>query len=105
MDRSPRSLAVPWGDPALRTLASTPAAALGPVVDVDLLLAHVPLDELLVLDHIFAHRYLLLNYGALLDDDLFFGHQHKELVLADLSLCGMPALDRHPLDVHLLTPL
>src|SRR5215212_9447404 len=104
MERSPRSSSVLAEGPALRTLASAPAA-LGPVVYVDLLLAHVPLDSLLVLDHVLAHPYLLLNHGALLDDDLFFGHRHTELVLADLGLRGLLALDRHPLDALLLGPL
>src|SRR5215203_2317699 len=104
MERSPRSSSVLAEGPALRTLASAPAA-LGPVVYVDLLLAHVPLDRLLVLDHVLAHPYLLLNHGTLLDDDLFFDHRHKELVLADLGLRGLLALDRHPLDAHLLALL
>src|SRR5215203_4834852 len=95
MERSPRSSSVLAEGPALRTLASAPAA-LGPVVYVDLLLAHVPLDRLLVLDHVLAHPYLLLNHGTLLDDDLFFDHRHKELVLADLGLRGLLALDGHP---------
>src|SRR5215217_2226396 len=85
-------------------LASTPAA-LGSVVNVHLLLTHVPLDDLFVLDHILAHPYLLLDHEALLDNDLLLGHRHKELVLADLGLGGIPPVDRHPLDVHLLAPL
>src|SRR5215217_4659562 len=80
-------------------LASTPAA-LGSIVDVHLLLAHVPLDDLFVLDHVLAHPYLLLNHGALLDDDLLLAHRHKELLLADLGLRGFPTLDWHPFDAH-----
>src|SRR5919107_594463 len=104
MERSPRSSSDLAGGPPPRPLASAPAA-LGPIVYVDLLLAHVPLDRLLILDHVLAHPYLLLNHGTLLDDDLFFGHRHKELVLADLGLRGLLALDRHPLDAHLLALL
>src|SRR5215216_2873760 len=84
-------------------LASTPAA-LGSIVDVHLLLAHVPLDDLFVLDHVLAHPYLLLNHGALLDD-LLLAHRHKELLLADLGLRGFPTLDWHPFDAHFLAPL
>src|SRR5215203_2528217 len=67
-------------------LASTPAA-LGSIVDVHLLLAHVPLDDLFVLDHVLAHPYLLLNHGALLDD---------ALLLAPLGHPDALAVGPHP---------
>ena len=50
----------------------------GSVVDVHRLLAHLPLDDLLILKHVLAHSYLLLNHGAL-RDDLLFGRRHKNL--------------------------
>src|ERR687893_2524441 len=91
-------------------LVSTPWATLSAarggrlVIDVDLFLAHVLLDDLLVLDDVLADSQLFLDHRTLLDDDLFLGHRHHDLVLADLGLRGLPTLDRHPLDADLLVP-
>src|SRR5215204_4049507 len=41
--------------------------------------------------------YVFLDYGPLLDDNLVLGHRHSNLVLADLCLRSLSALDRHPL--------
>src|ERR671911_698024 len=56
------------------------------------------------LDAVFADPPLLLDHGALLGEALFLGHRHRDLVLADLRLRGLPALDRHPLHADLFVP-
>src|SRR5215212_7439512 len=61
-------------------------------------------DYLFVLDGVLANPYLFLDYRAFLDDDLILGHRHSDLVLADLSLRSLSALDRHPLYADLLVP-
>src|SRR5918995_6958807 len=69
-----------------RCSARSPNRSLGPILYVDLLLAHVLLNNLLVLDSVLADPKLLLDHGALLGDDLFLYHRHRDLVLADLRL-------------------
>src|SRR5829696_6974215 len=81
------------------------SAMIGLIVDLDLLLADVPLYYLLFLDDLLAQVDLLLGNGALLDDDFFLDDGHKELLLADLALRRLPALNGHPIYVHLLAPL
>jgi hypothetical protein len=46
--------------------------------------------------------YLFLDHRALLNNDLVLGHRHSDLVLADLGLRGLPALNRYPLNGDLL---
>ena len=57
--------------PMLAVPSTATYASLGLVVDLDLFLTHVPLYDLLVLDDLLAHPYLLLNHRPLLHDDLF----------------------------------
>src|SRR5215210_1361449 len=87
-----------------RLSSTLPLAALGClVVYVDLLAPYVLLDDLLFLYSILAHPDLLLGHWTLLGYDLFLGHRHAYLVLADLGLRDLPAfLDRHPLHADLL---
>src|SRR5215203_7257976 len=79
-----------------------PPPRCGGVLYVYLLAPYVLLDYLLVLDGVLANPYLFLDHRALLSDDLLLGHRHGDLVLADLCLRGLPALDRHPLYADLL---
>src|SRR5215207_157214 len=79
-----------------------PPPRCGCVLYVYLLAPYVLLDYLLVLDGVLANPYLFLDHRALLGDDLLLGHRHGDLVLADLCLRGLPALDRHPLYADLL---
>src|SRR5829696_211298 len=76
---------------------SSPPPRRGSVLYVYLLAPYVLLDYLLVLDNVLANSQLFLDYGPLLDDNLVLGHRHSNLVLADLCLRSLSALDRHPL--------
>src|SRR5215210_7434200 len=89
----PSLVSTPWATlsaapprlvPETRVAAS--AARGGGIFDVYLLLADVLLDDLLVLADVLADPQLLLDHRTLLDDDLFLGHRHHDLVLADLGL-------------------
>jgi hypothetical protein len=113
-DPPPRSLACfsSGGTYLPRRLASSSASCprgpprrSGLVLYVDLFLAHVLLYYLFVLDGVLAHPYLLLDHRALLGDDLFLGHRHRDLFLADLGLRRLPALHGHALDADLFAPL
>src|SRR4028118_1515698 len=81
------------------------SATLSLIIDVDLLLANVPLDDLLVLHDLLAQADLLLYHRSLLHHNLFLQKWHHELVFADLGFGRLPRLHEHPLDAHLLTPL
>src|SRR5215207_5874284 len=87
----PALVSTPWATlpaapPRLvpETSVAASAARGGGVLDVYLLLADVLLDDLLALDHVLANPDLLLDHRTLLDDDLFLGHRHHDLVLANL---------------------
>src|SRR5215213_445123 len=97
-------LAVPL---LLRCQRPLPAAL---VVYLDLFLAQVHLEDLLVLHNPLAQPDLLLEHDALGDHDLLLEDLQDHLVLADVLLggtAGLPGLPhcRHPLDVYLLAPL
>src|SRR5215204_3316623 len=80
---------------------SSPPPRRGSVLYVYLLAPYVLLDYLLVLDDVLANSQLFLDYGPFLDDNLILGHRHRNLVLADLCLRSLSALDRHPLHADL----
>src|SRR5215203_3509176 len=80
---------------------SSPPSRRGRVLYVYLLAPYVLLDYLLVLDDVLANSQLFLDYGPFLDDNLILGHRHSNLVLADLCLRSLSALDRHPLHADL----
>src|SRR5215203_3506267 len=80
---------------------SSPPPRRGSVLYVYLLAPYVLLDYLLVLDDVLANSQLFLDYGPFLDDNLVLGHRHRNLVLADLGLRSLSALDRHPLHANL----
>jgi hypothetical protein len=82
--------------------ATAAASGGGLVDDVDLFLAHVRLDYLLVLDDVLADAQLLLDHGALLDHYLFLDYRHHDLVVADLYPRRVPGDDRHLIDADLL---
>src|SRR4051794_34272438 len=84
----------------LATPSTATHASLGLVVDIDLLLAHVPLDDLLVLGNLLAQADLLLDHRPLLHDDLFFQERHDELVFANLGFGGLLALHAHLFSPH-----
>src|SRR5215217_8277337 len=80
------------------------------IVYLDLYLAQVHLEDLLVLHNPLAQPDLLLEHDALGDHDLLLEDLQDHLVLADVLLsgtAGLPSLPhcRHPLDVYLLAPL
>src|SRR5215204_712692 len=102
---SPRALFLRspfWLGTLSRFPCSSPPSRGGRVLYVYLLTPDVLLDYLLVLDGVLAHPYLFLDHGPLLDDNLVLGHRHSNLVLTDLGLRGLPALNRYPLDTYLL---
>src|SRR5215207_5259651 len=78
-----------------------PPPRCGGVLYVYLLAPYVLLDYLFVLDGVLANPYLFLDHRALLDDNLVLGHRHLDLVLTDLCLRSLSALDRHPLYANL----
>src|SRR5215210_2435588 len=80
---------------------ATAPFARGGVIDVDLFLADVLLDDLLILHGLLADPQLLLDHGALFGHDLFLDHRHRDLVVADLGP-GALLVHRHPLDGDLL---
>src|SRR5215216_1860146 len=88
----------------VKVRAAASATRGGRVFDVDLFLADILLDDLLVLDHVLANPQLFLDHRMLLDHNLFLNHRHTDLVLADLGLRNLPPLYRHPLDGDLLVP-
>src|SRR5215216_4011977 len=88
----------------VKVRAAASATRGGRVFDVDLFLADILLDDLLVLDHVLANPQLFLDHRMLLDHNLFLNHRHTDLVLADLGLRSLPPLYRHPLDGDLLVP-
>src|SRR5215207_7317380 len=102
----------PWAIRLLPLLRQGPLRVTSPalIVYLDLFLAQVHLDDLLVLHNPLAQPDLLLQDDALGDYDLLFEDLQDHLVLADISLrgpAGFPglALHRHPLDAYLLAPL
>src|SRR5215211_6917689 len=70
----------------VKVRAAASATRGGRVFDVDLFLADILLDDLLVLDHVLANPQLFLDHRMLLDHNLFLNHRHTDLVLADLGL-------------------
>src|SRR5215203_3476359 len=101
-----------WAIRLLPLLRQGPLRAASPalIVYLDLFLAQVHLDDLLVLHNPLAQPDLLLQDDALGDYDLLFEDLQDHLILADISLrgpAGFPglALHRHPLDAYLLAPL
>src|SRR5829696_10108500 len=101
-----------WAIRLLPLLRQGPLRVASPalIVYLDLFLAQVHLDDLLVLHNPLAQPDLLLEHDALGDDDLLFEDLQDHLILADISLggpAGFPglALHRHPLDAYLLAPL
>src|SRR5919112_3248641 len=92
-------------------LRERPLGAVSPtlIVYLDLFLAQVHLDGLLVPGDPLAQPDFLLEHDALGDHDLLLEDLQDHLVLADVGLCG-PAgllglsLYRHPLDLYLLAP-
>src|SRR5215204_6425056 len=101
---SPRALFLRspfWLGTLSRFPCSSPPSRGGRVLYVYLLAPYVLLDYLLVLDGVLAHPYLFLDHGPLLDDNLVLSHRHSNLVLADLCLRSLSALDRHPLHADL----
>src|SRR5215210_1182653 len=65
-----------------------PRVAAGLVDDLDLLLAHVFLDDLDVLDDLLVDADLLLDHGPLLYNDLFLHHGNHDLFFPDLRYGG-----------------
>src|SRR5918993_3077596 len=101
-----------WAMRLLPLLRQGPLRAASPalIVYLDLFLAQVHLDDLLVLHNPLAQPDLLLEHDALGDHDLLFEDLQDDLVLADIGLrgpAGLPGLafHRHPLDLYLLAPL
>src|SRR5215207_8164451 len=103
---STRWATLPTATPRLvvKVRVAAHATSGGSIVDLDLFLADVLLNDLLVLDDVLAHPDLLLDHGALLDHDLFLYYRHGDLIVADLGLRSLPPLYRHPLDGDLLVP-
>src|SRR5215211_134312 len=66
------------------------ASTLGLVLYLYLLAPYVFLDDLRVLYNVLADANLFFGHWALADDDLFLGHRHHDLVLADLGLRSVP---------------
>ena len=89
----------------LEVRIAAPGTGGGLVLYIDLLLAQVHLDDLFVLDYLFAQPDLLLEYRPFGDHDLLFEDLHDYLFLTDLGLGGLPTVPRHPLDLDLLALL
>src|SRR5215216_3542208 len=71
------------------------------VVYVDLFLADIFLDDLLILDDVLTDPQLLLDHRPLLGYDFFLDHWNADLVVADLC-SGALLVHRYPLDADLL---
>src|ERR687896_2103590 len=96
--------------PSLLRQGPLRAASRALFVYLDLFLAQVHLDGLLVPGDPLSDTDLLLEHDLLGDNDFLLEDLHDHLVLADIRLgssAGLPGLafDGHPLDVYLLTPL
>src|SRR5215213_4021287 len=86
------------------------AASRALFVYLDLFLAQIHFDGLLVPGDPLADTDLLFEHDLLGDNDFLLEDLHDHLVLADVRLgssAGFPglALYRHPLDIYLLAPL
>src|SRR5215212_1697888 len=86
------------------------AASRALFVYLDLFLAQIQFDGLLVPGDPLADTDLLFEHDLLGDNDFLLEDLHDHLVLADIRLgssAGFPglALYRHPLDIYLLAPL
>jgi len=84
------------GKALAKLFAPSPCGGSRLVVYLDLLLAEVLLDYLLVLHNILADAHLFLDHRPLLDHHLFLEHGHRYLVFPDLRLGGR-LLDRDAL--------
>src|SRR5918999_5071005 len=96
--------------PSLLRQGPLRAASRALIVYLDLFLAQVHLDGLLVPGNPLSDTDLLFEHDLLGDNDFLLKDLHDHLVLADIHLgssAGLPGLafDGHPLDVYLLTPL
>src|SRR5215218_4656255 len=78
-----------------------PSALAGVVFYIHLFAPHVLLDDLPLVDDVFADADLLLRHRFFLDHDLVLDHRHGYFVGAYLSL-GRLAAYRHSLDAYLL---
>src|SRR5215217_1127193 len=101
-----------WAMRLLPLLRQGPLRVASPalIVYLDLFLAQVHLDDLLVLHNPLTQPDLLLEHNALGDHDLLFEDLQDHLVLADVSLggpAGLPGLPLHrnPLDIYFLASL
>src|ERR671920_1275881 len=78
-----------------------PSALPGVVLYIHLFAPHVLLDDLPLVDDVFANADRLFRHRLFLDHDLVLDHRHGYFVGAYLSL-GRLATYRHPLDADLL---
>src|SRR5215204_7395614 len=78
-----------------------PSAVPGIVLYIHLFAPHVLLDDLPLVDDVFANADLLFHHWLFLDHDLVLDHRHRHLVGPYLGLRSL-ASDRHPLDAGLL---
>src|SRR5215204_4043377 len=93
---------------ALRVRMVSSRAALGPVVDVNLLFSDVLLDDLLIFDDLLADKQHFFDHRSPLYHDLFFDHRNPDLVAVvhDFGFeCAGVAFERDALHAHLLAPL
>src|SRR5215208_4242510 len=78
-----------------------PSAVPGIVLNIHLFAPHVLLDDLPLVDDVFADADLLFHHWLFLDHDLVLDHRHGYLVGPYLGLRSLAAC-RHPLDADLL---
>src|SRR5215203_4571888 len=99
------SALLPLADTLPQVAAALEAATapLGFVLYLDLLAPYVLLNYLPLFHNFLADAHLFLEDRALVYNDLFLGHRHHDLGLADLGLRGL-ALHRHALHADLFVP-